>query len=89
VTCNFVASTAPARLPRIGPQPVDENIASSLGLPKDRGEIVTPLPQAALRPSAGIQPGDDCANQRPEVNPDQTVSFMITATAVGARIRST
>jgi serine protease Do len=71
----------------IGPQPVDENIASSLGLPKDRGEIVRSVTPGGSAARAGIQPGDVIVRiNGQEVNPDQTVSFMIANTAVGARI---
>ena len=68
-------------------QPLDENIAASLGLPKDQGELVrsTVPGQAAAR--AGIQQGDVIlrVNGQP-VNLDQTVSYLIANTAVGSRV---
>ena len=71
----------------VGLQPLDENIAASLGLPKDSGEIVrTVVPdEAAAR--AGIQQGDVIVkvNGR-DVNPEQTVSYLIANTQVGARV---
>ena len=68
-------------------QPLDENIAASLGLPKDQGELVrsTVPGQAAAR--AGIQQGDVIlrVNGQP-ANPDQTVSYLIANTTVGSRV---
>ncbi|MDQ3079854.1 MAG: Do family serine endopeptidase, partial [Pseudomonadota bacterium] len=68
-------------------QPNDENIAASLGLPKDQGELVrsTVPGQAAAR--AGLRQGDVIlrVGGRP-VNLDQTVSYLIANTAVGSRV---
>lgn len=68
-------------------QPLDENIAASLGLPKDQGELVrsTVPGQAAAR--SGIQQGDVIlqVGGRP-VNLDQTVSYLIANTSVGSRV---
>ena len=68
-------------------QPLDENIAASLGLPKDQGELVrsTVPGQAAAR--AGIQQGDVIlrVNGQP-ANLDQTVSYLIANTTVGSRV---
>ncbi|MBA3669479.1 MAG: Do family serine endopeptidase [Sphingomonas sp.] len=68
-------------------QPLDENIASAFGLPKDQGEIVrsTVPGQAAAR--AGIQQGDVILRVGGQpVNPDQTVSYLIANTTVGSRV---
>ena len=68
-------------------QPLDENIAASLGLPKDQGELVrsTVPGQAAAR--AGIQQGDVILRVGSQpVNPDQTVSYLIANTTVGSRV---
>ena len=68
-------------------QPLDENIAASLGLPKDQGEIVrsTVPGQAAAR--SGIQQGDVILRVNgQQVNPDQTVSYLIANTTVGSRV---
>ena len=65
----------------------DDDLAASLGLPKDQGEIVrsTVPGQAAAR--SGIQQGDVIlrVNGQP-VNPDQTVSYLIANTTVGSRV---
>ena len=68
-------------------QPLDENIAASLGLPKDQGELVrsTVPGQAAAR--SGIQQGDVILRVGGQpVNLDQTVSYLIANTAVGSRV---
>jgi serine protease Do len=68
-------------------QPLDENIAPTLGLPKDSGEIVRWVQPGEAAARAGIQAGDVVirVNGQP-VTPDQTASFLIANTAVGARI---
>jgi len=71
----------------VGLQPVDEDIAQSLGLPKDRGEIVRTVQPNAPAARAGIQQGDVIVrvNGR-EVTPDETVSYLIANTPVGSRV---
>ena len=71
----------------IGLQPLDENIAESLGLPKDRGELVRTVQPNEPAARAGIQQGDVIVrvNGR-EVNPDQTVSYLVANSPVGSRI---
>jgi serine protease Do len=71
----------------VGLQPVDEDIAGSLGLPKDRGEIVRTVQPNDPAAKAGIRQGDVIitVNKR-EVNPDETVSYLIANTPVGSRV---
>jgi serine protease Do len=71
----------------VGLQPLDENIAESLGLPKDRGEIVRSVQPNEPAARAGLQQGDVIVrvNGR-DVNPDQTVSFLIANTPVGSKV---
>jgi serine protease Do len=68
-------------------QPLDENIAASLGLPKDMGELVRSVVPGEAAARAGLQQGDVIlrVNGRP-VTPDETVSFLVANTTVGARI---
>jgi len=68
-------------------QPLDENIAAPLGLPKDSGEIVRWVQPGEAAARAGIQAGDVVVrvNGQP-VTPDQTASYLIANTQVGARI---
>jgi serine protease Do len=68
-------------------QPLDENIASSLGLPKDQGELVRSVVPGQAAARAGLQQGDVIlrVNGRP-VTPDETVSFLIANATVGTRV---
>ncbi|MEO8176999.1 MAG: Do family serine endopeptidase [Sphingomicrobium sp.] len=68
-------------------QPLDENIAPSLGLPKDSGEIVRWVQPGEAAARAGIQAGDVVVrvNGQP-VTPDQTASYLIANNAVGTKI---
>ena len=71
----------------VGLQPLDENIAESLGLPKDTGEIVRSVQPGDPAAKAGIQQGDVIVSvNRQPVTPDQTVSYIIANTAVGSRV---
>jgi serine protease Do len=71
----------------VGLQPLDENIAASLGLPKDNGEIVRSVVAGEAAAKAGIQQGDVIVKVGGhEVNPDETVSYLIANTQVGARV---
>ncbi|HEU5482095.1 MAG TPA: Do family serine endopeptidase [Sphingomicrobium sp.] len=71
----------------VGLQPVDDDIAASLGLPKDRGEIVRTVQPGTPAAKAGIQQGDVIISVNgKEVNPDETVSYLIANTRVGTRV---
>ncbi|MEO8456066.1 MAG: Do family serine endopeptidase [Sphingomicrobium sp.] len=71
----------------VGLQPLDENLAPSLGLPKDSGEIVRSVVPGGPAARAGLQQGDVIVkvNGQP-VTPDQTVSYLVANTAVGSRV---
>jgi serine protease Do len=71
----------------VGLQPLDENIADSLGLPKDRGEIVRTVVPGEPAAKAGIQQGDVILKVGGrDVTPDETVSYLIANTTVGTRV---
>jgi serine protease Do len=71
----------------VGLQPLDENIADSLGLPKDRGELVRTVVPGEPAAKAGIQQGDVILKVGGrDVTPDETVSYLIANTAVGSRV---
>ena len=71
----------------VGLQPLDENIAASLGLPKEQGEIVRSVQPGDPAAKAGIQQGDVIVRVGGQsVTPDQTVSYLIANTAVGSRV---
>ena len=68
-------------------QPVDEDLAPSLGIPKDSGEIVRSLVPGAPGALAGLQQGDVIVKVNgQQVTPDQTVSYLIANSPVGSRI---
>jgi serine protease Do len=71
----------------VGLQPLDESIAASLGLPKDRGELVRSVVPGQAAAKAGLQQGDVIVkvNGR-DVTPDETVSYLVAYTAVGSRV---
>jgi serine protease Do len=68
-------------------QPLDDTIADSLGLEKNRGELIASveLDQAAAR--AGIRQGDVVLSVGGQpVTPDQTLSYLVSNSAIGSRI---
>ncbi len=68
-------------------QPLDENIAGSLGLPKDQGELVRSVVPGQAAARAGLQQGDVILRVNGQaVTPDETVSFLIANTTVGTRV---
>ncbi|NUR14373.1 MAG: PDZ domain-containing protein, partial [Bradyrhizobium sp.] len=71
----------------VGLQPLDENLAPSLGLPKDSGEIVRSVVPNGPAARGGLQQGDVIirVNGQP-VTPDQTVSYLVANTTVGSRV---
>jgi len=71
----------------VGLQALDETIAQSLGLPKDRGEIVRSIVPGGAAARAGLQQGDVVLSVNGRaVTPDETVSYLIANTSVGSRV---
>jgi serine protease Do len=71
----------------VGLQPLDENIASALGLQKDRGELVRSVVPGEPAAKAGVQQGDVILRVNgQEVTPDQTVSYLIANSSVGGKV---
>jgi serine protease Do len=71
----------------VGLQPLDENIAASLGLPKESGEIVRSVVPGEAAARAGLHQGDVIVRVNgQDVTPDQTVSYLIANTTVGTRV---
>ncbi len=71
----------------VGLQALDEDLAPSLGLPKDSGEIVRTVVPNGPGARGGLAQGDVITkvNGQP-VTPDQTVSYLIANTQVGSRV---
>jgi serine protease Do len=68
-------------------QPVDEDLAPSVGIPKDSGEIVRSLVPGGPGAGAGLQQGDVIVKVNgQQVTPDQTVSYLIANSPVGSRV---
>jgi serine protease Do len=68
-------------------QPINDDLAASLGLPKNRGEFIQSVEPAAGAAKAGIQAGDVVTRvDGKEVKPDQTLSFIVANTAPGKTV---
>lgn len=68
-------------------QPLSPAIANSLGLPKDRGEIIASVEPEGPARAAGLQQGDvvlRVAGQ--DVTPDNNLSFIVANTKIGSRV---
>ena len=71
----------------VGIQPLTEDIAASLGLPKDRGEIVSRVEPGFAAARAGIRQGDVIIKVNgTEVSPDTTLSYIVANLPVGSRV---
>lgn len=71
----------------VGIQPMTEDIASGLGLPKDRGEIVSRVEPGEAAARAGIRQGDVIIKvNNHEVTPDETLSYIVANTPIGTRM---
>ena len=68
-------------------QPITDEIADSLGLPHNRGELVRAVPPGLPAAQAGIKPGDIVVKVNGiEVTPDHTLSAIVADLAPGTRI---
>jgi len=71
----------------VGLQPLDENLAPSLGLPKDSGEIVRSVVPNGPGARSGLVQGDVIVRVNGQaVTPEQTVSYLVANTPVGSRV---
>lgn len=71
----------------VGLQPVDEDLAPALGIPKDTGELVRTIVADGPAARAGLQQGDVIVKVNgQQVTPDQTVSYLVANSQVGSRI---
>lgn len=68
-------------------QPIDEDFAASLGLPKRRGELVQSVEDTSPAGRAGIKAGDILTKVNgKDVTADQTVSFLVANLEPGAQV---
>ena len=68
-------------------QPVTDEIADSLGLPHNRGELVRAVPPGMPGALAGIKPGDIVLKVNGvEITPDRTLSGIVAELTPGTRI---
>ena len=68
-------------------QPLSEDLAQSLGLPRNRGEFIQSVEPAQAAAKAGLQSGDVVVKvDGKDVSPEQTLSFIVANTAPGSRI---
>lgn len=68
-------------------QQLSEDLAASLGLPKNRGEFIQAVEPNQAAAKAGIQSGDVVVKvDGKDVTPDQTLSFIVANTTPGKRI---
>jgi serine protease Do len=71
----------------IGIQPVTDDIATSLGLPKNHGEIVSRVEPGYGAARAGIQQGDVIVRvNNQDVTPDNTLSFIVSNLPVNSHV---
>jgi serine protease Do len=68
-------------------QNVTENIAESMGVPKNRGELIRGVTPGGGAARAGIQQGDIVitVNNQP-VTPDQSLAYLVSNLAPGSRV---
>jgi serine protease Do len=68
-------------------QALDEDIAESLGIPKNQGELIRAVTPGGPAARAGIQQGDVvvAVNNQP-VTPDQSLAYLVSQQPVGARV---
>lgn len=71
----------------VGIQPVGEDIAASLGLPKNRGEIVANVEPGGPAARAGVRQGDVIVKVGgQEVTEDNTLSYIVANQRIGAAV---
>jgi serine protease Do len=71
----------------VGIQPLDEDTANALGLPKNHGELIARVEPNDAAAKAGIKQGDVVVKVGGrDVTPDQTLSFLVGTMPVGSRV---
>ena len=68
-------------------QPVSDDIAAGLNLPKDRGEIIARVEPGQPAARAGLQQGDVVTKVNgQDVSPENTLSFVVAGLPIGSRV---
>ncbi|HEU4968028.1 DegQ family serine endoprotease [Sphingomonas sp.] len=68
-------------------QQISDDIAESLGIPKNRGELIAHVEPGQAAERAGIRQGDVImAVNGQEVTPDTTLSYLVANAEIGARV---
>ncbi|WP_375289168.1 Do family serine endopeptidase [Qipengyuania sp.] len=71
----------------VGIAPVDDDLAESLGLPRNRGEIIQTVQPGEAAEQAGIRAGDIVTKVNgQDVTRDQTLSFLVANIEPGTRV---
>lgn len=71
----------------VGVQPLDDDLASSFGVPKNRGEAISRIEPGQAADKAGLKVGDVVlrVNGR-DVTPDQSLSYLVANVTPGSRV---
>jgi serine protease Do len=68
-------------------QDVDADVADALGIPKDRGTLITRVEPNGAAAKAGVQQGDVIVKVNgQDVTPEQTLSYLVGALKPGAKV---
>jgi serine protease Do len=71
----------------VGPQPIDDDIAAALNLPKNHGEILRTIEPGEAAAKAGLQVGDVVVRVGgKDVTPDQSLSYLVANVTPGTRV---
>ena len=71
----------------VGLEPINEDFAASLGLPKRRGELVQAVQDDSPASRSGVKPGDIVTKVNgKDVTSDQTVSFLVANLEPGTKV---
>ena len=71
----------------VGPQPIDDDLASSFGLQKNKGELIRSIEPNQPADKAGLKVGDIVLRVGgKDVNPDQSLSYLVANVTPGTRV---
>ncbi|MFA6607480.1 MAG: PDZ domain-containing protein, partial [Sphingomonas sp.] len=71
----------------VGPQPIDDDLASSFGLVKNHGELLRSIEPGQPAEKAGLKVGDVVLRvDGKDVTPDQSLSYLVANVTPGSRV---